>query len=166
MLFKHSEEAPLLITTKTSDQAMMRPWRLLLIAVAFAVAHFVAYFALFGAVHDYAMANRDAPLLVQVPFAILGAPLVYLLELPPSAFGKTRWWGDDSNFLSAFSFVTPFCGVAFLLWGFAGSSDTKAQSMHQLPNQAMPPSASKPAIHAVCGPRLWVQGTLHSARGG
>ena len=77
----------------------MRVWRLLLITIAAAVIHFVVYFTLFGVVHSYGMANRDVPLLAQVPFAILGAPLVYLLQLPPSVFGTTRWWGDDGNFI-------------------------------------------------------------------
>jgi hypothetical protein len=89
----------------------MRISRFLTIAAGVALVHFAVYFILFGAAHAYGMANREVPVLIQVPFAILGAPLAYLLYLPPSTFGTTRWWGGDGNFMVAI-FV---CNS--LLWG-------------------------------------------------
>ena len=46
----------------------------------------------------------------------LGAPLMYLLRLPPSTFGSTRWWGDDTNFIFALA------GLNALVWGVALAS--------------------------------------------
>jgi hypothetical protein len=59
-------------------------------------------------------ATATAPASLDVALAVLGAPLMYLLNIPPTIFGN-RWWGDDANFM---------LGVMFLnsvTWGFAAT---------------------------------------------
>ena len=114
-----------LILCLVRPDSIVRTSRVLVLAVGFALVHFAVYFILFGVAHSYGMANRDVPLWALVPFAILGAPLVYLLQLPPSVFGTTRWWGADGNFIVGI-FV---CNS--LLWGSGLAFGVRSWAKHK-----------------------------------
>jgi hypothetical protein len=50
---------------------------------------------------------------IAIVVSVLGTPLMHLLRLPPSAFGSTRWWGDDANL------IIGLAGLNALVWGIA-----------------------------------------------
>jgi len=87
-------------------------WRNIGMVVGFAVIHFVLYMTLWGT--EFAIGDLDSshtiPMLLAVPVMVLGTPLMFLLRLPPPAFGND-WWGDDMNFILLLAFANA------LLWG-------------------------------------------------
>jgi len=94
---------------------MERLIRFVMIMGIVAVLHFGIYFSLFSAAFGVGDAGHHVPSLLQIILGILGAPIMYLMWLPPQTFelGHGRWWGDDSNFVIAMS----LCNSA--VWGAA-----------------------------------------------
>jgi hypothetical protein len=89
--------------------ARRRVNRPVFLAVCF--AHLTIYLAAFSVEFAIGDAAMKPPILLSAFVAVLSAPLMYLLEIPPTYFGY-RWWGDDSNML---------IGLALLnsgTWGF------------------------------------------------
>ena len=60
--------------------------------------HLIIYLTTFSVIFAAGDAGMKVPFLPGALVAILSAPMMYLLEVPPMYFGG-RWWGDDSNLL-------------------------------------------------------------------
>ena len=86
-------------------------WRNVGLASVFSVTHFVVYVVLFSIGFAIGDGNQTIPGLLAFSVTVLGTPLMFSLNLPPSAFGPSRWWGDDTNFILLLSAVNA------LLWG-------------------------------------------------
>jgi len=98
----------------------MRPWIFAALVLGIATVHWLVYVGLFGV--GFALGDAGAhglgPTLVGIAVGVLGVPLMYLLFLPPAAFGSSRWWGDDSNFilmLAALNALVWGCTLAWLI---------------------------------------------------
>ena len=83
-----------------------------------ATAHWFAYVGAAGAMiasGESGTRGLGATSIEAIAWAI-GLPLMYLLLLPPSTLGSTRWWGDDTNLIFGLA------GLNALLWGVALAS--------------------------------------------
>jgi len=101
----------------------MSSGRFAALILGIAVAHWLAYLGFFSlafALGD-AGAGGVGPVLVAIPVAILGAPLMYLLLLPKVIFGPPGWWGDDSNLLLMIAAANA------VLWGWGLASLIRRQ---------------------------------------
>jgi hypothetical protein len=92
-----------------------RHWRFWGLALAIAFEHWLLYVGTLGALVgslEYGSPGVG-PKVLGVLTRILGAPVMYLLNLPSSMFGATRWWGDDTNLIFGLAAVNALC------WGIA-----------------------------------------------
>lgn len=72
------------------------------------------YLVAFGYAFALGESQPEIPAFLTVTVKVLGAPLMYLLYLPPDTFAPWgRWWGDDSNFIGGLALLNG------LVWGFA-----------------------------------------------
>jgi hypothetical protein len=91
----------------------MRSRHYISLVLGIAVVHAAAYLTSFAVAFAIGDSGRAVPPYLQVLEAVVGAPLMYLLYLPPSTFGPTRWWGDDTNFIIGLAIINS------LIWGMA-----------------------------------------------
>ena len=73
-----------------------------------------AYLICFSIAFGYGDAGITPPLLLRVATALLSAPFMYLMALPPTFFGN-RWWGDDANFIVGLAIINAAA------WGLAAT---------------------------------------------
>jgi hypothetical protein len=59
-------------------------------------------------------ATAILPASLDAALAVLGVPLMYLLNIPATYFGN-RWWGDDANFMIGLMLLNS------ATWGFAAA---------------------------------------------
>jgi len=81
-----------------------------ILVLAVAVAHLVAYTFTFAIAFAMGDSQAAAPWPLVSLLAVLSAPLMYLMYLPPEFFGD-HWWGDDWNFILGLAVLNA------LVWG-------------------------------------------------
>ena len=83
-----------------------------------AITHFVVYtsaVAMTIGLGEFGSSGVRAAVSAAVVWT-LGAPIMYLLRLPPTTFGSSHWWGDDSNV------ILVLAGINAVVWGIAFAS--------------------------------------------
>jgi hypothetical protein len=78
------------------------------------VVQFTLCFLAFSAAFALGDGNEKVPELLKIGVAILSAPIMYLMYVPPTYFGR-RWWGDDANFIIGLMFLNS------VAWGFVAA---------------------------------------------
>lgn len=82
--------------------------------LAVSISQVLAYLICFSVAFGYGDAGVAPPLLIRTATALLSAPLIYLMALPPTFFGN-RWWGDDANFIVGLAIINS------AVWGLAAT---------------------------------------------
>ena len=84
-----------------------------------AATHFAVWFFLFRSAFAAIDAGRSFPIVPGLALNILGAPLMFLLLLPPASVSPTtRWWGDDANLVVGLGALNSLLWGCIVVWAY------------------------------------------------
>ena len=84
-----------------------------------ATIHFVVWFSLFRAAFAAVDAGESVGFASGLALNVLGAPLMFILYIPPSAVSaSSRWWGDTATFIVALAVLNSLLWGSLVVWVF------------------------------------------------
>jgi hypothetical protein len=82
-----------------------------------ATIHFVVWFSLFRAAFSALDAGEAVDFIPGLALNVLGAPLMFILYIPPLAVSpSTRWWGDTATFVVALAMLNSLLWGSLVVW--------------------------------------------------